>query len=260
MAKKSTTTIGAEDAARAARTMLAGEGNQAAVLMLALGETAAGEAIKYLSDAEIDGLVRQFAGLGKVTAQQKREAMAECMRLHQGGDLTGQAQRRQHSDFIFAALNRAVGPRRASDVCTAQGLPSFTRTPPPPYQRSQKNQKTSAALEKTLHTRSLSDMSPDELRDLIVTLAELARREGILAIEPLLPADCAGDKLLHTGLRLAVDGTEPDLIRKNLEVRLQTMLRDLELMGRLVIEGIAGIQAGDNPRLIEFQLESHYRV
>ena len=103
-------------------------------------------------------------------------------------------------------------------------------------------------------------MDYDELRDVIVGLAVIARREGILALEQLLPADGGGDKLLLTGLRLAVDGTEPKLVTENLETRQRTLLRDRETAGRMIIEGVAGIQAGDNPRLIEHQLQSHYRL
>lgn len=50
---------------------------------------------------------------------------------------------------------------------------------------------------------------------LLVEFAEKARKEGILALEG--PASKVSDEFLKKGLQLAVDGTEPDLIRDILE-------------------------------------------
>ena len=59
---------------------------------------------------------------------------------------------------------------------------------------------------------------PAELITKIVGFAETARREGILALE----SACEGeeDTFLSGGVRLAVDGTEPDLIMDILETEL----------------------------------------
>jgi chemotaxis protein MotA len=46
----------------------------------------------------------------------------------------------------------------------------------------------------------------------IVRLADLARREGILALEREMKG--VGDSFLNQGMQLAVDGTEPDQIRQ----------------------------------------------
>lgn len=60
---------------------------------------------------------------------------------------------------------------------------------------------------------------PTELIEKIVGFAETARREGILALESAV--DEADDPFLGNGVRLAVDGTEPDLIMDILETELQ---------------------------------------
>ena len=60
---------------------------------------------------------------------------------------------------------------------------------------------------------------PSELIEKIVGFAETARREGILALEQAVEE--AGDPFLSQGVRLAVDGTEPDLINDILETELQ---------------------------------------
>ena len=59
---------------------------------------------------------------------------------------------------------------------------------------------------------------PFEIIETIVGFAETARREGILALESA--AADAGDEFLSSGIRLAVDGTEPDLIEEILETEL----------------------------------------
>jgi chemotaxis protein MotA len=61
--------------------------------------------------------------------------------------------------------------------------------------------------------------SPTELIEKIVGFAETARREGILALEHALGDQ--DDPFLAQGVRLAVDGTEPDLIVDILETEIQ---------------------------------------
>ena len=60
---------------------------------------------------------------------------------------------------------------------------------------------------------------PTELIEKIVGFAETARREGILALEQAVEE--GDDAFLSQGVRLAVDGTEPDLIMDILETELQ---------------------------------------
>ena len=69
-----------------------------------------------------------------------------------------------------------------------------------------------------LKTIMTSATSPNELIEKIVGFAETARREGILALEQAVEE--ANDEFLSGGIRLAVDGTEPDLIMDILETEL----------------------------------------
>ena len=64
-----------------------------------------------------------------------------------------------------------------------------------------------------------TNTAPTELLERIVGFAETARREGILALERAL--DPKDDAFLSQGTRLAVDGTEPDLIMDILETELK---------------------------------------
>lgn len=71
---------------------------------------------------------------------------------------------------------------------------------------------------KALFTKSAD---PRRLIGEIVRLAEVARREGILALEPA--ANQAEDPFLVNGVRLAVDGTEPELLEAVLMGELEAM-------------------------------------
>ncbi|MEW6752234.1 MAG: FliG C-terminal domain-containing protein [Candidatus Latescibacterota bacterium] len=103
-----------------------------------------------------------------------------------------------------------------------------------------------------------SSLSYEEIVELFAGLDEIARREGILSLEPL--ADIAEEGQLQAGIRLAVDGTEPDLIRDILETEDRWLLLQREIRCRMVIEGLVAIEAGDNPRIIEYKLLVFYHA
>ena len=63
-----------------------------------------------------------------------------------------------------------------------------------------------------------SSLPSTELIEKIVGFAETARREGILALEQAVQE--VDDAFMSTGIRLAVDGTEPELIQTILETEL----------------------------------------
>ena len=77
---------------------------------------------------------------------------------------------------------------------------------------------------------------PTELIEKIVGFAETARREGILALEAAVEE--ADDQFLSQGVRLAVDGTEPDLIMDILETELQ-FVEERHKLGQDIIANMA---------------------
>jgi len=111
--------------------------------------------------------------------------------------------------------------------------------------------------EKQQHS-PVSQMTLDELRDEIVGLNETARREGILALQGILPDGDPQDNLFRDGMNLAIDKTEPSLIAHILTTWKQTYLQQLETRLNMIIEGVASIQAGDNPRITDLKLRIHY--
>jgi len=73
---------------------------------------------------------------------------------------------------------------------------------------------------------------PTALIERIVGFAETARREGILALEQAI--EDGDDIFLSGGVRLAVDGTEPDLIMDILETELQ-FIEERHKLGQEII-------------------------
>jgi len=82
-------------------------------------------------------------------------------------------------------------------------------------------------------------LPPTELIEKIVAFAETARREGILALEQAVQE--VDDTFMATGIRLAVDGTEPELIQTILETEL-SFLEERHKSGAGIFEymGTAG--------------------
>jgi len=104
--------------------------------------------------------------------------------------------------------------------------------------------------------RSLSDLSLEEINRMFVGLAEVGRNEGILALEKMMQG--RGDRFLASGLRLAVDGTEPELVQAILRTWMRSLMHEHEVKYRKVMEGMMSIQSGDNPRIVEQKLNVLY--
>jgi len=76
---------------------------------------------------------------------------------------------------------------------------------------------------------------PSEAITILVRYAEMARREGILALEN--EADTITDTFMKKGIQLAVDGTAPDLIRNIMETEL-SYLEERHKLGQGLFEAM----------------------
>ncbi len=78
--------------------------------------------------------------------------------------------------------------------------------------------------------------SPLKLISDLVRFAEIARRDGILALEGF--GDQIDDAFLKRGIQLAVDGTDPELIEQMLSAELE-QLEERHDRGKKVLEALA---------------------
>ena len=118
----------AEDAAQLVRSLLAegagGAGGpetrpdtgealrRLAALFIALGPAVGGEVIRHLSDHEVEEVAQAIAGLRSVTRQAQEQALTDFVQHLRAGTWATQGG----VDVARAALERAVGPRRATEV------------------------------------------------------------------------------------------------------------------------------------------------
>jgi flagellar motor component MotA len=107
--------------------------------------------------------------------------------------------------------------------------------------------------------RPLQQMTEDELVELWCEVSVLTRREGILALEPLL--DGCVSPFLREGLRLVIDGTEPAVIAEILKTRSERVLiPQQETRCGMVLEGMTAILAGAHPAFVRHKLSAFYET
>ena len=83
-----------------------------AILFVALGQEAAGEVLKYLSDYEVEEITQAIANLKNVSVAQQDKVLEEFEQHMLAGAWVSQGG----MDFARQALERAVGPRRAQEI------------------------------------------------------------------------------------------------------------------------------------------------
>ncbi len=75
--------------------------------------------------------------------------------------------------------------------------------------------------------------SPTSVIQILVGMAEKARREGLLSLEE--EAQEIGDTFLQKGVQLVVDGTDPELVRNVLEIEI-SFLEERHYAGQQIFE------------------------
>jgi flagellar motor switch protein FliG len=83
-----------------------------AVIMVGLGEEVAGEIMKHLSDYEIEEITQAIAGLKSIPPEIIDGVLEEFEQHLLAGEWVSQGG----ADFARAALERAVGPRKAQEI------------------------------------------------------------------------------------------------------------------------------------------------
>ena len=92
--------------------------------------------------------------------------------------------------------------------------------------------------------------------DEIVEMANVVRERGMLALEAKIEE--AADYFTQAGLRLLVDGTEPELVNAILEIHMVASYKvGVDLLKQLIIkEGFLSMQAGEPPQFTKAKLYS----
>ena len=88
-----------------------------AITMVALGEEASGEVMKFLNDFEIEAITQAVAGLKNISPELMDRVLEEFETHLVAGKWISQGG----IDFARATLERAVGPRRAQEILERVG-------------------------------------------------------------------------------------------------------------------------------------------
>jgi len=83
-----------------------------AIIMVALGEEISGEVMKHLSEYEVEEITQAIAGLKNLSSDVIDRALEEFEQHLMAGEWVSQGG----ADFARAALERAVGPRKAQEI------------------------------------------------------------------------------------------------------------------------------------------------
>jgi hypothetical protein len=113
----------------------------------------------------------------------------------------------------------------------------------------------------------------ESVRESFLAIAEKVRRDGLLSLER--DVDKVEDPFLQAGLRLVIDGTDPELVERILRNQMEsyeemervriaqtTLWMERELAQemtrrRMVLDGVLAVQQGDTSRMLAQRLDSH---
>ena len=90
-------------------------------------------------------------------------------------------------------------------------------------------------------------LAQSEAIDKIVNWSNIARKEGLLGLEPLTETE--PEPFSRKGLQLLVDGSEPDTIRSILEVELDSQ-EHMDTQAAKVYEGMGGYSPTTRPTAV----------
>lgn len=228
-----------------------------ALVLYALGQQTTSELMKHLSDAEIETVVEAFSELEDVSEKEQSAALAQFGRQSQEGGQTRQVNQ-DHADFAFGALAGAVGRRRANEIFERHHISASKEMSRPPLSEAYHASKKALA-EKILRTPT-RQVGLQELQELLVGLAEVARAEGVVALEGFVASSAGLEKILQDGLSLIIDGTAPGTVADLLDTERQALVAAVDTRCKMIVAGVRGIQRGENPRIIEHEMSAYHNV
>ena len=114
------------------------------------------------------------------------------------------------------------------------------------------------ALQTRLETTSIAQLGHEEIASLLTDMSEIAHTEGIVSLSGM--EEHIDDSFFKEGLILALTGTELTSTQNQLETRMETSMYLHETRNRMIIEGIASVQAGDNPKFLSARLSALYEA
>ena len=215
-----------------------------AILMVALGQDASGQVMKFLSDYEIEEVTQAIAGLKNVTSKVV-DAVLEEFEQHL---LAGQWVAQGGLDFAREVLERAVGPRKAQEILdrvntrVTSGFYILKNVAPAQIAPfiSHEHPQTVALI--------LSQLEPDQAAGILAQLPEYMQADvayRIATMENITPNVLKQiEESLESSLR--------DMLGGNQDVGGAKVVADiLNLTGSSVEKNVLDIMDGTDPEIAE---------
>lgn len=222
--------------------------------LIAATEDAGFEDLAQLTDRETQILMREIDQKVLVQALVGAPAAVEEKFL---GNMSERVQGfiREEIDLV-GSDEASVQQARTQMLQQVRALPEWIAWPPGSASPAGAPEEYPADPRLEHIRRPLLDVSIDDLAGTILALADRARRLGILSLEGCQQS--ARGTLLTEGIRLIVDGTEPDLVVDMLEIRAATILRNRTIRGAMAMEGWLALYSGDNPAIVAQKLTTYF--
>ena len=222
--------------------------HKVAILMVALGQDASGEVLKFLSDREIEEITQAIAALKNVTP----ELMDRVLEDFEQHMLAGKWITQGGADFARDVLERAVGPRKAQEILdrvnTRQTSGFYVLKNVSPQQIapfiSHEHPQTIALI--------LSQLDPEQAAGILAHLPERMQAEvayRIATMENITPNVLKQiEESLEANLR--------DILGGNQDVGGPKVVADiLNLTGTSVEKNVLDIMDGTDPEIAEEELK-----
>lgn len=111
-----------------------------------------------------------------------------------------------------------------------------------------------AKVKNLLKTKTIESMTSEELGKVLVEFSDQARINGILSLENV--CSLIQNDFLLGGIRLAIDGTDPELIQKFWGERRQRVVEERKLRIQQTVIAAHSINNGDHARILQLKLET----
>jgi len=216
------------------------------------------ERLAELSAEHLDAVLRETEQVDLIIALKDVDGATTDRLL---ADMTEGTTRYIRSEVgLSRATDKEVREVRHRILATARQLgtdgkitwpPAQGETPAPP-----KRVTIELPAEVDILARPLEQLEIDEIRQALHGLSRIVQDHGIQALERVIPS--VSSRFVAEALRIAADGTAPDLILDVLETRGQALVRHLDTRMRVTIEGTAATSAGDNPGVVGHKVNAIY--
>jgi len=113
-------------------------------------------------------------------------------------------------------------------------------------------------LQKQLKTIPISHLDFEALTTTLISLAQVARTEGILALETVVKDAADPDGFFSLATQLIIDGVAPKLAEEITTSRKKVLRLQYESKLDMITTGIQATQLGENPRIIEQKLRAMF--